>query len=384
MALSVKSIGSRVRGAGSAAVRRVRSHGFSLLLAATAAGIAFFLASLIVGPQNAVFAPVAAVVATGLSAGQRIRRATEISVGVVLGIMAADLLSQTLGVGPLQLAAAILLAMAAAVAVRPSGLMANQAAVAAVVVVALVPYLDAGPWVRAVDALIGGVVAVVLNALIPSDPYRSARAVTKQVLAEYVRVLGRLRTSIQKGSLPEAESALGDMEALDNAGTEISEALAATRERVILSRTARNQWQESLQTIEAVSGRLVILVATGRGLCRAGANLVRHTDGTVESGNEDVRQGFASALEELIEALENLQGWLDDTGELAPVRELALQAARTAAEQRPRTQASAMLVGQIRSATVDILRITGLEQAAAVAELEKSAGRADEGEIPGA
>src|SRR5690606_2822647 len=108
-----------LRGAVSAAWRRLRHHGASLLLAAASAGTAFLVAGVVVGPQNAVFAPVAAVVATGLAAGQRLRRASEISAGVVFGILAADLLTRWLGLGPWQLALAVLLAMGTAVAVRP-------------------------------------------------------------------------------------------------------------------------------------------------------------------------------------------------------------------------------------------------------------------------
>ncbi|WP_193311464.1 FUSC family protein [Georgenia satyanarayanai] len=354
-----------------AAGRRVHANAQSLVLAATAAGTAYLAASLLVGPQNAVFAPIAAVVATGLSAGQRVRRAAEISAGVVLGIVAADLLSRALGVGPLQLAVAVLLAMTAAVAIRPSGLMANQAAVAAVVVVALVPYLDAGPWVRLADALVGGTVAVVLNAVVAPDPYRAARAAASETLSGYAAVVRRLRGAVGTGSLAEAEEALVGMDALDGARGEIDEAMAATRE--VLARRGRAERRRSLEVVEAVAARVLILVSTGRGLCRASANLVRHDD-AADSGTRAV---LAAALDDLAGAIDQLREWLDGTSGTEPVRELALRAAATASGGRPRTQASAVLVGQIRSAAVDVLRITGLDQAAAVAALEEAAGRAD-------
>lgn len=370
-----RAVLSRWRRNVSAAAGRVRAHGPSLVLAAAAAGVAFLLAGLLVGPPNAVFAPVAAVVATGLSAGQRVRRAAEISAGVVLGILAADLLTRALGVGPLQLAVAVLLAMTAAVALRSSGLLANQAAVAAVVVVALVPHLDAGPWVRLADALVGGVVAVVLNAVVGPDPYRLARTVTDRVLARYAGIVRRLAHAVRAGSLTEAEAALEDMTGLDGARAEIDEALTATRERLVLGRGGRGERRRSLGAVESVSHRVVVLVATGRGLCRAGANLVRHAGGT---GARAPRDGLATSLDELREAIDELRRWLGGGAHSAAAREAALRAAATASRQRPRTQASAVLVGQVRSAAVDVLRITGLGQAEAVAALEAAAGRADE------
>lgn len=370
-----------------AGLRRVRSHASSLLLAATAAGTAFMLASLLVGEPNAVFAPVAAVVAIGLSAGQRVVRAVEISTGVVLGLLAADLLSQVLGVGPVQLAVAVLVAMTLAVAVRPSGLMANQAAVAAVVVMALAPHLDTGPWLRLADALIGGVVAVVLNALVSPDPYRAARSVTAQNLDIYAGVLRRLVRGICAGNVKEAEEALTDMEALDGARGEITEALDAARERVRLSRVVRKHPDTSIQAIEGVAGRLSILVATGRGLCRSGANLIRHDaargaasesdaaspDANSATGGQNLSQGLAATLEEVIEAVYHLKAWAEGSQGPEPARETALRAATSAAGYATRTQASTMLVGQIRSACVDIVRITGFTHRDAVEQVERAA-----------
>lgn len=365
-----------LRHAVSAAWRRLRHHGFSLLLAAAAAGTAFLVAGLVVGPQNAVFAPVAAVVATGLAAGQRLRRASEISMGVVFGILAADLLTRWLGLGPWQLALAVLLAMGTAVAVRPSGLMANQAAVAAVVVVALVPHLDAGPWVRLVDAFIGGAVAVAFNAVASPDPFRAARASARHVLDRLATVLRRVAGALRDGSLDEAEAALADMESLDGARAEIDEALDAARERLALTRSGRGSRRTAMPALKALSSRILVLLATGRGVCRAAANIVRHARGHDPSQPPGATADLARALDELIGSLQHLGSWLDGDSGPESARTDALQAAATASRARPRTQATTVLIGQIRSATVDVLRITGLSQSEAVSRLEDAAGRA--------
>lgn len=362
----------------------MRAHAGSVLLAAIAAGIAYVIAGLLVGLDNAIFAPIAAVVATGLTAGQRIRRATEISTGVVLGIVAADLLSRLLGVGVLQLSVAVLIAMTAAVAVRASALLANQAAVAAVVVVALVPHMDTGPWIRLSDALIGGAVAVALNAVVAPDPYRAARVTTTQILDRFAGVLGHLSTAVRDGSLDESESALAEMTSLDSARSEIDDALDAARERFALNRTRRQHRDESLRAIEGVADRLVIMVATGRALARTSANLVRHEVEPEQTGYQsyqDVKTCLSAALDELQEAVGAVQKWLTGDSEPESVRELALKAAVTGSTLAPRTHASVMLNGQIRSATVDLLRITGLSQRDAVAEVERAAGRSDQDEF---
>ncbi|GAB3811787.1 hypothetical protein GCM10028820_03610 [Tessaracoccus terricola] len=367
-----------LRRRGAAVWRRWRRHGSSLLLAAAAAGTAFVVAGLVVGPENAVFAPVAAVVATGLAAGQRLRRATEITTGVVLGLVAADLLTRLLGIGPLQLALAVLLAMGAAVALRPSGLMANQAAVAAVVVVALVPHLQSGPWVRLADAVIGGAVAVAFNAVLSPDPFRAARTTTRGVLERLATVLERLSAAVESGSLPDAEAALTDMARLDDARSEINEALDTTRERLALSRAGREARRTALPAMQGVSSRIIVLVATGRGLCRAGANLVRHQHDVDPPQPPAAVDQLVRSLRELLDALQALGPWLDGTTGPERAREMALGAAATASAAVPRTQATAAVVAQIRSATVDVLRITGLTQPEAVTALETAAGRAQD------
>ena len=58
----------------------------------------------------------------------------------------------------------------------------------------------------------------------------------------------------------------------------------------------------------------------------------------------------------------------------------ALEAARkaTAILQERHDLAVSVLVGQVRSAAVDILRSTGMDQASALQALEEAAGRASE------
>lgn len=363
----------RLRSVPAAAAVRIRAHGPSLLLAAGAAGLAHLVASLLFGAQNAVFAPVAAVVSIGLAAGQRIRRATEISLGVVLGIVAATLLTTWLGAGPLQIALAVLLAMSAAVAVRPSGLMANQAAVAAVVVIALVPYLDAGPWVRLGDALVGGFVAVVLNALFSPDPVRAARTATTDVLAGLEQVLGHVVGALERDALDEAEAALDEMVRLDGARAEIQDALTATRERLLWTPRGRRGRATTLRAVTGVTGRVVVMLATVRALCRAAANLVRHAD-----IDPHTRTVLVQATEELTDAVAELRDWVAGSGSEERVRERALGAAATASGLLPARQHTAVFVGQLRGVTVDLLRAIGETQVEAVRMLEEAAGRAGE------
>ena len=64
----------------------------------------------------------------------------------------------------------------------------------------------------------------------------------------------------------------------------------------------------------------------------------------------------------------------------ARARRWALEAARTATEilEERHELGISVLVGQVRSAAVDLLRSTGMDQASALQALEDAAGRASE------
>lgn len=369
----------RLRRYAGGVVRRLRAYGPAVLIAATAAGLAYLAAAALFGAENAIFAPVAAVVSTGLAAGERLRRAVEISTGVVLGVVAADLLTRVVGVGTLQLALAVAIAMTAAVLVRPSGLLANQAAVAAVVVMALVPYLEAGPWVRLGDAVVGGTVAVALNAVLAPDPYRVAGRVADRLLARYAAVLRRTARAVETVDVTEASGALEDLSALDGSRSELRIAIAATRERLLLGRAARRRRRRSLRPVQTLTGRVVTMLATARALARATENLVRDPlvgAMLLEDGTGGHRH-LVSAIGRLADAVDVLRRWVLGRAKPADVRAVALEAAVEASAVQPRTTAATMMVGLVRSTVVDLLRATGASEQYAHEMLDTAAGPPD-------
>lgn len=358
---------------------RVRRHSPHLVLAAVAAGLSYALAALAFGSEHAVFAPIAAVVATGMSAGQRLVRAVEISVGVVLGLLMAVLLTQLIGTGGWQLAVAVLLARTSAVALRASGLMANQAAVAAVFVMVLVPLQDTPPLVRLGDALVGGVVAVVLSAVIGPDPHRVALATAEDLLHDLARAYRRLAQALEQSSAPMAERTLEELASLEGAGSDLDTVVLATRERFNLapSRTRLAQ-RRRLRAIEQLAARAGLMVTSAQSSSRGVASLARH--------GPRADAGLVTSLNELAQALQELARWVHGQARRDAVLQSALRAAVSASAPMRRDETSPAgqaLAWQVRAATVDVLRVLGLSHASAVASLEEVAGRAnrtDEGE----
>lgn len=350
---------------------RVRRYLPSLLLAATSASLAYVVASSLFGRRDAFFAPVAAVVCSGITSGQRLRRAVEIAVGVAVGLSAADLLVRVVGTGAIQLGFAVLVAMALSVAFGARTLMANQAAVAAVLVVALAPSEQAGPFVRLLDALIGGSIAVLLNAGLGRDPLRAARRTASELLAFLEEALLGAATALEAHDDGTAYRALANAQRVANRLGDLDDALATAQESVRLARLRRDVWRR-LRPLLLLRARLDLLTSTVQGLCRGAASAARQA--------HDVDPRFLAAVRDLAAAVREVRSWV--LGDAGPqkARASALRAAGRASEALRETDrlTANVLAGHVRSAAVDVLRTTGLDHRTALRALEEAAGPPDQ------
>ena len=152
-------------------VERLRLAWRSIFQASVSAAIAWLIATQVLGHPQPFFAPVSAIITLGITVGQRGRRAAEVALGVALGIAIADLLVLQIGTGTLQLALVVMLATSAAIFLGSGQMLATQAAVSAALVATLQPPTDGVSFARFLDALVGGGVALVINALVlPARP----------------------------------------------------------------------------------------------------------------------------------------------------------------------------------------------------------------------
>jgi uncharacterized membrane protein YgaE (UPF0421/DUF939 family) len=151
---------TRIRRNLAAALSRLWDNSWALIQTAAGAGLAYFLATFFLGAQQAFYAPVVAIVCLSLTLGQPARRAILITIGVSVGLTVASLIVLVIGVGSAQIGVVVVLAMATAVLFSDNTLLVNQAAISAILVVALQPPQETGVSPdRFLDALIGGGVA---------------------------------------------------------------------------------------------------------------------------------------------------------------------------------------------------------------------------------
>jgi uncharacterized membrane protein YgaE (UPF0421/DUF939 family) len=168
---------------------RVRSKAWHIGQCAVAAAVAWLVAANIFHHPGPVFAPIVAVVALGTSYAQRLRKVSEITVGVALGLIVADVFLGIFGSGALQIGIIVVCAMSAGLLVGAGGLLVTQATVQSIFVVAFVA-TPGTALTRWFDAVIGGGVALLAAAVVPAAPLRRPRtqaAVVVATIAELVR-----------------------------------------------------------------------------------------------------------------------------------------------------------------------------------------------------
>ncbi len=344
-------------------VRRVRNAGFAIVQTGIAAGLAWFMAKLIVGTPDPFFAPAAAVISVGLQRGQPLRRSAELSAGVAIGIGIAFLLRSAIGLGSIQIGAIVALTILAALLVDASIVLVNQAAISAVLVMTLPSAaLGNGPD-RFFDALIGGAVALVVGQLaVARNPASSVVELAGDVLGELAAKLRDGALALERAELARAQAALDSLRALDGMIAQLFDALARAQEAAAFSPTRRRS-RDALEPYGPAARQIDYAVRNGRVLLRTVAAAIR----TGVSAPPELAQSIRT-LADSVDALARQLG--EGAGE-DTTRELAIRAGREATEilATQNDLRTTMIVGQVRATVVDLLRASGLEGQGARAAL---------------
>jgi uncharacterized membrane protein YgaE (UPF0421/DUF939 family) len=347
---------------------RLWANVWPILQTSVAAGLAYFLAAVVLGNEQPFFAPVAAVVTLGLALGERGRRAVEVALGVAVGLAVADVIVRAIGVGAAQIGVVVGLAMAAAVLLGERRLLVNQAAISAILVVVLQPPESGFSPDRFFNALVGSGVALAINYLFPVNPEHLVERAARPIFEELAAALEEIAGALKDGDLEQAETVLERARELDDRVRSFDEALSAGYETARLSPTRRR----SLKHLELYAGasiRIELAVLNTRVLARGAANALRR--------GAAVPPSVPEAVLDLSRAVRALAEYLEESEGAEEARRFALEAARGATEalKERHDLVISVLVGQVRSMAVDLLRSTGMNQAQALAALEEVAPR---------
>jgi uncharacterized membrane protein YgaE (UPF0421/DUF939 family) len=346
----------------------LRSVARSILQATLAATVAWLVATEVVGHPRPFFAPVAAIITLGLAVGARGRRAVEVALGVTLGIAIGDLVISAIGVGWWQLAVVIAATMSAARLLGSGVMFAQQAAVSAALVATLQPPTQGVTFARSVDALVGAGIALIVNALVfPVHPGRMVRDAAAPVLEELSAVLEDVAAALEQRDGRLVQAALDrarDIEALER---DFREAVDEGRDTARVAPPRRG----TLGLVDAYADAFVqvdLAVRNVRVLARGARRAIDLDD--------NVPPEICAALRDLAAAVRALQEALDDPAGGEAVRPPALRAAAASAEVLERTGnlSATVMVGQIRSTAVDLLRSSGMTYEEAAEAVRTAAG----------
>ena len=336
---------------------RIAGGARPILHSAVSASLAWLVATEVVGHEQPFFAPISAVITLGLTVGQRRRRAIELAIGVAVGIAIADALVAVIGSGTWQIGIVVALAMTAAALVG-GGAIVSQAGASAVLVATLQPPEGGFDFGRALDALVGGGVALVVSSvLLPVHPMRLVREATEPVVDRLVAALGQIATALTTLRPEAADAALVAVARVDGAHENLLETLEAAGEAARLSPQRR----------DSLSGVDRFAIAAGE-LGRAIENVRALARGAVRASDlaDAIPPEAVQAVQELARSAEALTAYLDgeDPG---PAREAAVRAAglANAVLEATGNLSAVHIVGQIRLVAVDLLRATGLERSGA-------------------
>jgi uncharacterized membrane protein YgaE (UPF0421/DUF939 family) len=197
------------------AIGRVRTSFWPAAQAALAAALAWLVAHRALGHTHPFFAPIAAAIALSTTHLKRSPRIVQMLIGVLLGIGVAEVLSTLIGTSTLALGLIVLVTMLVAVLlgagfVGKGTMFVNQSVASAILVLTLPGHAVGAE--RALDALVGGVVALVVGVILfPADPLprlkQAERAVLRSLASAAEQVADLLRTG--RGAQPGWALAIG-------------------------------------------------------------------------------------------------------------------------------------------------------------------------------
>lgn len=336
-----------------------------ILLAAVAAGIAWFIADDLLDGGQPFFAPIAAVLTLGLAVDRRGARAWELALGVALGIGVADLIAFATGTGTWQLVLVVSLAMAVAVLAGGGVLLVNQAAISGVLVTTLTLPQGSFSGERFVDALIGCGVALIANAIVPVNPVRLVLRRIEPLLGRLSGTLIDVADALAASDIEAAREALEQARALDPAVRELQTAVGAGRETTRLAPTRRSS-RGQVERLAAASNSIDLAIRNTRSLARTAVRAI--------DLDEHVPELITEAIRDLAAATRALDRHLADPKPDSPAVDAGLRAAAraTAALEQTGNLSVNMIVGQVRATATDLLLGLGLSPDEAIARVRSA------------
>lgn len=332
------------------ALRRVRDSAIPIVQIVVAATAAYAVAAYVFGHPAPLLAATVTVSSLGLVRDARPRRVLETVIGMLVGIIVAELLLLVAGSGWWQLALALGVTLVVARFISAQASFAIAAAIQSLIVM-IVP--ANAPFLRLVDGLIGGVAALLATALIPRDTVRIEVRDARAVLGAIEGAGTALVQALRRGDRRRAERGLEKARAIqpiaDGWRASVESGLAIARISPFLRRQRSElaRHERVRESVELAGRNLRVIARRVVYLC---------DDGTP-------RPVAADILAETLRAVRVLTDALDDIS-LEPVARSQLAAVAAHLDPAEVTPGASLgdqnLIAAIRPFVVDLLVATGM------------------------
>lgn len=335
---------------------RLAAKSWHVLQCAVAAGLAWFIATDVLHHQQALFAPIVAVICLGMTYGQRLRRVVEVTIGVAVGVAIASVFVEIAGSGAWQVTVVVLVSMSVALLLDAGQLLIMQSAVQSIAVTVL-GTSPGQAFTRWLDAVVGGLVALVAAAVVPRAALRQPRVQAAKVATTISMLLRDAAQSARSSDVERAARVLAKARATDELMRELQTA-ADEGLSVIASTPWRRADAGSVRSIASIVEPL------DRAL-RSTRVLVRRVSIATHQGAE-IPDEYVAVIRSLADAVDLIgRAWGENKPPQFGRLVLVVLGERTRVLDRGEYHTT-ILLGQLRSLVVDLLELTGLEHEEAV------------------
>lgn len=348
---------------------RVRKRLLFIVQSTIGAGLAYMVADQFFGHHQPFFAPMTVVIILGLSGGDRLSRAFELSVGVITGVAVGSTLVQLVGSGAWQISLFVAVGLLIASFASRSVLVANQVVIGCILIATIMPPEGHGAYDRVIDAIIGTTVGLGTIALIPSSALAAGRSEISKVLHLASSVLSDVSRGLRTDDpalIREARSEVRGSQKVINAmlsaaqsskeATFISPWLRAQRRQVKSMERILPQVDNCIRTVRVLARRAVVLAEDGDRVSELQVYMI------------DELSDVALELSQLFGAKAGKSQALVIPGLITRLKTVGALATVDAVEDKTVLSAFSILA-QTRSAVVDLLMVCGLSYESALAAL---------------
>ena len=351
--------------------RRVVTRMFFIVQCGVGAALAWWVADDLLHHNRPFFAPVTAIISLGMSFGQRLRRVAEVMLGVAVGVFTGDVFVHFFGSGVWQVVLVVVISMTIAALLGAGMLLTTQAGVQSVIVTTLIA--DPGQaFTRWLDAVVGGLVALVLTLVAPAAPLRRPRQQAAAVVRELSAILSDTVRSLRDRDADLASSTLararGSERMLDELRALSDEGIAVVR----LS-PFRRRHLPGVQAIADLVEPLDRAIRNLRVLVRRAA-IATWREEPVPAAYLHLLAALAETTEDIAAELQERRLPVHARAGLHQIGEMSAVIDRSAG------LSGEVMRAQIRSMVVDLLMLTGLPHDEALEMVPESMTTAADGD----